>query len=68
MGWALRTLLVANNTSCLKDRKVCLKLKNFNICLFNYKSSSDIIIYPGILIPWNIKKTIPELTLESSTF
>lgn len=22
MGWALRTLLVADNTSCLKDRKV----------------------------------------------
>jgi len=22
MGWALRTLLVADNSSCLKDRKV----------------------------------------------
>lgn len=26
MGWALRTLLISDNTSCLKDRKVSGKL------------------------------------------
>jgi len=48
MGWALRTLLVADNSSCLKDRKVSWVVRDMWVNFFVMLIILESLLYSGL--------------------